>query len=44
MQHKHAAVQLLLQRGAQVDHANKDAVTPIQLAQVNSLVYPQSQA
>ena len=35
MQHKHAAVQLLLQSGAQVERTNKDGMTPIQLAQVS---------
>ena len=37
MQHKHAAVQLLLQSGAQVERTNKDGVTPIQLAQVKAV-------
>lgn len=34
MQQKHAAVQLLLQKGAQVQLENKDGTTSIELAQV----------
>lgn len=36
LQHKHAAVELLLAHGAELDHINRDGRTPLQLAQVDT--------